>query len=102
MTSRWRMEAERSMDGISCLQEAIRSVPIPGAPPRLSQDGAAVGLAFLDVALRQNHIRRLTERLTLIEHRAARCTTEVDLSLALLDESQREAGVLYQRLRNRS
>jgi hypothetical protein len=96
------MEAECNVDGISCLQEAIRSVPIPGAPPRLSQDGAAVGLAFLDVALRQNHIRRLTERLTLIEHRAARCTTEVDLSVALLDESQREAGLLYQRLRNRS
>lgn len=89
------------MDGIACLREAVSSVPIPGAPPRLSKDGAAVGLAFLDVALRQNHVRRLTERLSLIEHRAARCTTEVDISLGLLDEAQREAGILYQRLRNR-
>lgn len=89
------------LKGIDCLKEAVLSVPIPGAPPRMSKDGAAVGLAFLDVALRQNHVRRLTERLTLIEHRAARCTTEVDISLGLLDESQREAGTLYQKLRNR-
>ena len=61
-----------------------------------------MALAFLDVALRQNHVRRLTERLSLIEHRAARCTTEVDISLGLLDEAQREAGILYQRLRNRT
>jgi hypothetical protein len=89
------------LNGISCLREAIISVPIPGAPPRLSKDGAAVGLAFLETVLRQNHVRRLTERLTLIEHRAARCTTEVDISLGLLDDGQREAGLLYQRLRNR-
>ncbi len=87
--------------GIDCLREAIMTVPIPGAPPRLSKDGAAVGLAFLDIALRQNHIRRLTERLTLIEHRTARCTTEVDVSLGMLDQSQREAGLLYQHIRSR-
>ncbi|HCT76771.1 MAG TPA: hypothetical protein DGG94_02145 [Micromonosporaceae bacterium] len=89
------------MKGITSLREAILSVPIPGAPPRLSQDGAAVGLAFLDTAIRQNHVRRLTQRLALIEHRAARCVTEVDVSLSLLDDNQREAGLLYQRLRNR-
>lgn len=89
------------LDGIECLREAIMTVPIPGAPPRLSKDGAAVGLAFLDIALRQNHIRRLTERLTLIEHRTARCTTEVDVSLGMLDHSQREAGLLYQHVRTR-
>jgi hypothetical protein len=90
------------MDGITSLREAVTTVPIPGAPPRLSKDGASVGLAFLDVALRQNHVRRLTERLSLIEHRAARCTTEVDISLGLLDEAQRDAGILYQKLRNRT
>ena len=90
------------MNGKDCLEEAIRTVPIPGAPPRLSKDGAAVGLAFLDIALRQNHIRRLTERLTLIEHRTARCTTEVDISLGMLDPEQREAALLYQQIRSRS
>jgi len=89
------------LDGIECLREAIMTVPIPGAPPRLSKDGAAVGLAFLDIALRQNHIRRLTERLTLIEHRTARCTTEVDISLGMLDHAQREAGLFYQHVRSR-
>jgi hypothetical protein len=91
----------RRLSGIECLREAIETVPIPGAPPRLSKDGAAVGLAFLDIALRQNHIRRLTERLLLIEHRTARCTTEVDISLGMLDQEQRDAGLLYQRIRSR-
>jgi hypothetical protein len=89
------------LSGIDALYEAIATVPIPGAPPQLSNDGAAVGLAFLDIALRQNHVRRLTERLTLVEHRTARCVTEVDISLGLLDSDQYEAGLLYQRLRSR-
>jgi len=89
------------MTGIDSLREAVRAVPIPGAPPRLSRDGAAVGLAFLDMVLRQNYVRRLTERLTLIDHQSARCTTEVDISLSLLDDGQREAARLYQRLRRR-
>jgi hypothetical protein len=91
----------RAVEGIDCLKEAIRTVPIPGAPPRLSHQGAAVGLAFLDIALRQNHVRRLTQRLSLIEHRAARCTTEVDISLGLLDDGQRIAGRYYHHFRNR-
>jgi hypothetical protein len=89
------------LSGLESLLEAIHSVPIPGAPPRLSKDGAAVGLAFLDIALRQNHIRRLTERLTLVEHRTASCTMEVDVSLGMLDLEQRQAGLLYQRIRSR-
>lgn len=90
------------MDGLAGLRAAINSVPVPGAPPRWSKEGAAVGLSFLDMALRQNHVRRLTERLRLIEHRAAHCTIEVDVSLGLLDDDQREAGLLYRRLRNRT
>lgn len=86
------------MDGIECLREAISTVPVPGAPPRLSRDGAAVGLAFLDAALRLNHVRRLTERLSLIEHRIARRTTEVDVSLSMLDRGQGAATTLFQQL----
>lgn len=86
------------MDGISSLREAIATVPVPGAPPRLSRDGAVVGLAFLDSALRLNHVRRLTERLSLVEHRIARRTTEVDISLNMLDAGQRAAAMLFQQL----
>ena len=86
------------MDGLSCLREAISTVPVPGAPPRLSRDGAVVGLAFLDGALRLNHVRRLTEHLSLVEHRIARRTTEVDISLNMLDRGQSAAAKLYQQL----
>ncbi|WP_246257587.1 hypothetical protein [Amycolatopsis anabasis] len=80
------------------LRHAVATVPIPGAPPRLSHNGAAVGLALLDASLRLNHVRRLTERLTMAEHGAARRTTEVDVSLRLLDEGQREATTDLQEL----
>jgi hypothetical protein len=80
------------MNGMDSLRHAIRTVPIPGAPPRLSHSGAAIGLALLDTSLRLNHVRRLTERLALVEHGTARRTTEVDISLKLLDDGQREAS----------
>lgn len=86
------------MDGICSLSEAISSIPVPAAPPRMSMDGAAVGLAFLDAALRLNHVRRLTERLTLTQHRAARRVMQVDISLRMLTDSQREAARLVQDL----
>jgi hypothetical protein len=86
------------VDGISCLREAIETVPVPGAPPRLSRDGAAVGLAFLDAALRLNHVRRLTERLSLVEHGVLHRTTEIEVSLNMLDSGQAEAAMLFRRL----
>lgn len=86
------------MDGLSCLREAISTAPVPGAPPRLSRDGAVVGLAFLDGALRLNHVRRITERLSLVEHRIAHRTTEVDISLNMLDRGQSAAAKLFQQL----
>jgi hypothetical protein len=82
------------MRGIEQLREAIRTVPVPGAPARMSLDGAAVGLSFLDTSLRLNHVRRLTERVTVVEHRAARRTIEVDVNLGMLDEGQRQAAAL--------
>jgi hypothetical protein len=88
------------MDGQSCLLEAISSVPVPGAPPRLSKEAAAVGLSFLDSALRLNHVRRLTDRLKVVDHGAAHRTTEVDISLSLLDQTQRESSKSFQQLRS--
>ncbi|HKS45907.1 MAG TPA: hypothetical protein VJT49_12495 [Amycolatopsis sp.] len=80
------------------LRHAIETIPIPGAPPRLSHQGAAVGLALLDISLRLNHVRRMTERLTVVEHGTARRTTELDVSLKLLDEGQRQASTALQEL----
>jgi hypothetical protein len=91
--------AERvGVDSLSVLQEAIATVPIPAAPPRLSRDGAAVGLGFLDAALRLNHVRRLTERLTITQHRLAQRSTEVDISINMLTDIQLEAARAYQTL----
>jgi hypothetical protein len=86
------------VDGISVLREAISTIPIPAAPPRLSIEGAAVGLGFLDAALRLNHVRRLTERLTIEQHRIAQRITEVDISINMLTDSQLGAARMLQRL----
>lgn len=80
------------MDGKSALREAIMSVPVPGAPPRFSRADAATGLAYLDAALRLDHVRRLTERLSIVAHRSAHRTTEVDVNLAALDLRERRPG----------
>jgi hypothetical protein len=90
------------VDGIACLREAIKTVPVPGAPPRFSRDGAVAGLAFLDAALRLNHVRRLTERLSFVQHRIARRTTEVDISLNMLERGQSVAAKLFQQLASHS
>jgi hypothetical protein len=79
------------VDGLQALYEAIATVPIPAAPPSMSLDGAAVGLGFLDAGLRMNHVRRMTERLTLAQHRITQRTTHVDISLNMLTDIQLEA-----------
>ncbi len=80
------------MDGRSALREAIMSVPVPGAPPRFSRAEAATGLGYLDATLRLDHVRRLTERLTVVTHRSVHRTTEVDVNLAALDLGPRAPG----------
>ena len=42
------------MDSSTALRHAIASVAVPGAPPRQNAVGAAIGLSFLDSALRLN------------------------------------------------
>ena len=69
------------MDGRTALRYAVASIPLPGAPPLMTDAGAAIGLSFLDSALRLNHVRRLTERLSVVDHRVARRVTQVDVSL---------------------
>jgi hypothetical protein len=88
------------VDSGTALRYAITSVPVPGSPPRQNATGAAIGLSFLDSALRLNHIRRVSETLTVTDHRVARRTTEIDISLAMLEEGQRRAMVLSRDLRS--
>jgi hypothetical protein len=90
------------VDSGTALRHALTSVPVPGAPPRQNAVGAAIGLSFLDSALRLNHIRRVSETLTVTDHRVARRTTEIDVSLAMLDDGQRQATVLSRDLRGAS
>jgi hypothetical protein len=90
------------VDSTNVLREAIFTIPVPAAPPRLSLEGAAVGLGFLDAALRLNHVRRLTERLTITQHRIAHRTTEVDVSINMLTDSQLEAARMFQMLTSHS
>jgi hypothetical protein len=89
------------VDGRTALAHAIVSIPVPGAPSPSADDGAAVGLSFLDTALRLNHVRRLTERLTVADHRVARRVTEIDVSLRMLDARQRKACAQCHELRGR-
>lgn len=90
------------MDGISALTLAMEDVVTPKSPPRLSKSGAAVGLSFLDTSLRQNHVRRVTERIRCTEVGAARRVVEVDVSLNLLDRGQWTASSALNELRERS
>lgn len=90
------------MDSRKALEAAIGSVPIPGSPPRMSSDEAAIGLGFLDMALRQNHVRRITERLILTEHLAPVCNAEIEISLNLLNPQQRNACKAFEQVRQRS
>lgn len=90
------------MDGTRVLREALSTIPVPSAPPRLSMEGAAVGLGFLDAALRLNHVRRLTERLTITQHRIAQRITEVDISINMLTDNQLGAAQMYQALASHS
>lgn len=80
------------MDGGSALREAIMSVPVPGSPPQFLRADAVTGLAYLDAALRLDHVRRLTERLTVVAHRSAHRTTEVDVNLGGLEQAVRGDG----------
>ena len=43
-------------DPLDALREAIHALPVPGAPPSLSRESAAIGLAFLDNDLAFIHL----------------------------------------------
>jgi hypothetical protein len=77
------------------LLEAVASVAIPGAPPRMSSQGARIGLSFLETVLRQNHTRRFSEDLSLGKRGVVSRTIRQEISLASLTGLQRTAGREY-------
>jgi hypothetical protein len=83
------------------LEHLIATLPIPGHPPRYLRVGAEYGTAFFDMALRQNHLRRLTERLQLFDVANMARTVTLDLSLDRLSTSQLEAARRYNAVRRR-
>ncbi len=91
-----------NVDGAAVLRDALLTLPVPAAPPRLTMDGAAVGLGFLDAALRLSHVRRVTERLDIKEHRIAKRTTELDISINMLTDTQLSAAQTIQALTSHS
>lgn len=92
---------EGTVNGLEMLIAAIQGSTVPGAPPSSSHAGAWIGLAFLETSLRQNHIRRISETLSLQEHGKVNRTVELDVSLNLLDEVQATAGLTYSTMRTR-
>ena len=89
-----------ALDARSRLCQSVRTLPVPGSPPRLAgPDGGAIGLSFLETGLRQNHVRRITETLSLEEHAVVKRSVSLDLSVGLLDEAQVRAGSDFDRLR---
>lgn len=84
------------MDGFGLMMAAIDRLPVPTGAVAGSGDGAAIGLSFLETSQRLNHIRRLTERITLKEHGSVTKTTELDVAIGLLDASQLEASRQFQ------
>jgi hypothetical protein len=72
---------------------------MPGGAAVLPRATAYIGLSFLETALRQNHVRRITDSIALVEHAVADRRVEVEISLRNLDAHQRDAGVRYSHLR---
>lgn len=89
------------MDGRKYLEEAIRAEPQPAAAPRLPRSEGWIGLSFLDSALHQNHIRRITDLLSLARHGTIERTVELDVTTGLLTAEQMDAGLQYSALRGR-
>jgi hypothetical protein len=76
---------------ISLLRQAITFVPVPNARPSASHADEAAGLTAVELALRLDHVTRVTEQLHLIDSGHVRRTVALDLDLRVLTERQREA-----------
>lgn len=86
---------------VAALAALIDSLPVPTHPPRYWRRGAEFGAAFLDMALRQNHLLRMSERLQFTEVANLARTVTLDLSLDRLTTSQFGAAQGFTAVRQR-
>jgi hypothetical protein len=70
------------------LLDVLWSIPVPTGPPVTVRADQAFGLALLDLALRLQHVTRVSERLRLIDRGHLERTVDLDLDLAMLTRGQ--------------
>lgn len=75
-------------DPLVPLREAIRHIAIPSAPPQSDPYREALGLNLLALALRLDHVDRLSESLRLADSTHMVRTVSVDVNLAALTAEQ--------------
>ncbi|TCM46706.1 hypothetical protein EV648_105183 [Kribbella sp. VKM Ac-2568] len=75
----------------SILHEAIWRTPVPSSPPASDPYREALGLNLLALALRLDHVDRLSESLHLVDSTHMTRSVAVDINLARLTDAQRKA-----------
>lgn len=83
--------ATPARDLLGPLRDAIRHAAIPSAPPHSDPYREALGLNLLALALRLDHVDRLSESLHLVDSTHMVRTVSVDVNLADLTAEQRTA-----------
>jgi hypothetical protein len=73
------------------LIDALDRTPIPTSPPVTDGFRESLGLSLLDLALRLEHIERLSESLELVDSTHMARSVEVDINLRLLTAAQRRS-----------
>lgn len=96
-------DARLSVEGAErALKRSVLLLPVPGAPPAHPRGGGDLGLAFLNTALRLDHVTRVSEQIEIVETMSARRRVSLDLSLRLLNAEQERAGERLNELRGDS
>lgn len=78
-------ETGRPVDALDAL---IWSLPVPTTPPRLDRVEAARGMVVLELALRQNHVVRVSEALSYRDRSYIERSVTVDVDLSQLSADQ--------------
>jgi hypothetical protein len=77
------------------LRELIEIVPVPSSRPVWTRANELAGLTILDVALRLDHVHRVTERLTLIDRGHMSRELSLDVDLRRLTQRERHALAVH-------
>jgi hypothetical protein len=73
------------------LIQALERTPIPTSPPVADTFRESLGLSLLDLALRLEHVERLSESLELVDSTHMARSVEVDINLRLLTTTQKRS-----------